>query len=58
MREPIEVFPGNLSSEAVDRDAVLMSGISYVRFEQDIVSDIRRPLTFLQVSTVLQGVCE
>ena len=58
MRELIEVFPGNLSSEAVDRDAVLMGRISDIRFEQNNVSDIRRPLTFLQVSTVLQGVCE
>ena len=58
MSEPVEVFPGNLSGDAIDRDAVLTSSSSDVRLEKDMISGHRVVLTFLQVSTVLRGVCE
>lgn len=37
MSEPVEVFLGNLSSDAIDRYIVLTSGASDVRFELDTV---------------------
>ena len=58
MSESVEVFPGNLSGDAVDRDAVLTNRSSDVSLEEDMVSGHRVALTFLQVSTVLRGVCE
>jgi len=59
MSEPVEVFPGDLSGDAVDRDAMLGDSTSEHQVFGDILCrDTELPLTFLQVSTVLRGVCE
>jgi len=46
MGEPAEVFPGNLSSGAVDRNAVLECGTPDVRFEKAIASGCQATTDF------------
>ena len=47
MGEPVEVFLGDLSGNAVDRDVVLASRTPDVRFEREILYGRRVATNFL-----------